>query len=99
MSPFLTFYLSKESGVERPIPSDSPLNAAAWRLAKVAYAAKASAVALGTGIAPTRLSHHHVADLRVPIACAGVAVCPGDVIHGDADGCNGDPRAPRCGTG
>jgi regulator of RNase E activity RraA len=35
--------------------------------------------------ATTRLSFHHVADLQVPIACAGVAVYPGDVIHGDAD--------------
>lgn len=35
--------------------------------------------------ATTRLSYHHVADLDVPIACAGVAVYPGDVIHGDAD--------------
>jgi regulator of RNase E activity RraA len=35
--------------------------------------------------ATTRLSYHHVADLQTPIACAGVAVYPGDVIHGDAD--------------
>jgi len=35
--------------------------------------------------ATTRLSYHHVADLQVPICCAGVAVYPGDVIHGDAD--------------
>lgn len=35
--------------------------------------------------ATTRLSYHHVADLNVPIACAGVAVYPGDVIHGDTD--------------
>ena len=35
--------------------------------------------------ATTRLSYHHVADLQVPISCAGVAVYPGDVIHGDAD--------------
>lgn len=35
--------------------------------------------------ATTRLSFHHVADLQVPVACAGVAVYPGDVIHGDAD--------------
>ena len=41
----------------------------------------------GTGItSTTRLSFHHVADLQVPIGCAGVAVYPGDVIHGDADG-------------
>lgn len=35
--------------------------------------------------ATTRLSYHHVADLQVPVSCAGVAVYPGDVIHGDAD--------------
>jgi regulator of RNase E activity RraA len=35
--------------------------------------------------ATTRLAFHHVADLDVPIACGGVAVYPGDVIHGDAD--------------
>lgn len=39
-----------------------------------------------TGVtATTRLSFHHVADLQVPIGCAGVAVYPGDVIHGDGD--------------
>jgi regulator of RNase E activity RraA len=35
--------------------------------------------------ATTRLSYHHVADLQMPVSCAGVAVYPGDVIHGDAD--------------
>lgn len=35
--------------------------------------------------ATTRLSYHHVADLQVPIGCAGVAIYPGDVIHGDGD--------------
>ncbi len=35
--------------------------------------------------ATTRLSYHHVADLQVPISCAGVAVYPGDAIHGDGD--------------
>lgn len=35
--------------------------------------------------ATTRLSYHRVADLQVPVSCAGVAVYPGDVIHGDAD--------------
>ena len=29
---------------------------------------------------------HYAADLNVPIACAGVAVIPGDVIVGDAEG-------------
>lgn len=39
-----------------------------------------------TGVtATTRLSYHHVADLQVPIGCAGVAVYPGDVIHGDGN--------------
>ena len=34
-----------------------------------------------TGVtATTRLSYHHVADLQVPIGCAGVAIYPGDVI-------------------
>ncbi len=33
--------------------------------------------------ATSRLSFHHVADLQVPIGCAGVAVYPGDIIHGD----------------
>ncbi|KGF80947.1 dimethylmenaquinone methyltransferase [Massilia sp. JS1662] len=36
--------------------------------------------------ATTRISYHHVADLQVPIACAGIAVYPGDIIVGDADG-------------
>lgn len=35
--------------------------------------------------ATTRLSFFRVADLQVPIGCAGVAVFPGDVIHGDGD--------------
>jgi regulator of RNase E activity RraA len=36
--------------------------------------------------APTNLIHHHAADLNVPIACGDVAVYPGDVIVGDAEG-------------
>ena len=36
--------------------------------------------------ATTRISYHHVADLQVPIGCAGVAVYPGDILVGDADG-------------
>lgn len=36
--------------------------------------------------ATTRISYHHVADLQVPISCAGIAVYPGDVIVGDKDG-------------
>jgi regulator of RNase E activity RraA len=40
----------------------------------------------GAGVvATTRLSFHHVADLQTPIACGGIAVYPGDVIHGDGD--------------
>src|SRR6266508_804849 len=34
----------------------------------------------------TRAAAHHVADLQVPIGCAGVAVYPGDVLLGDRDG-------------
>jgi regulator of RNase E activity RraA len=33
--------------------------------------------------ATSRLAFHHVADLQVQIGCAGVAVYPGDIIHGD----------------
>jgi regulator of RNase E activity RraA len=36
--------------------------------------------------APTNLTHHHAADLNRPIACGDVAVYPGDVLVGDADG-------------
>ena len=37
-------------------------------------------------VASTRLSYHHAADLNVPISCADVAVYPGDILVGDADG-------------
>jgi regulator of RNase E activity RraA len=40
----------------------------------------------------TRLSRFHVADLQVPIGCAGVAVYPGDVLVGDRDGVIVIPR-------
>lgn len=43
--------------------------------------------------ATTRLACHHVADLQTPIACAGIAVYPGDIIVGDADGITVVPRA------
>ncbi len=38
------------------------------------------------------LSAHHAVDLDVPIACAGVAVFPGDVLVGDAEGVIVIPR-------
>jgi len=41
----------------------------------------------------TRATFHHVADLQVPIGCAGVAVYPGDVLVGDRDGVVVIPRA------
>ena len=40
----------------------------------------------------TRAAQHHVADLKVPIGCAGVAVYPGDVLIGDRDGVLVIPR-------
>jgi regulator of RNase E activity RraA len=40
----------------------------------------------------TRAAQHHVADLNVPIGCAGVAVYPGDVLVGDRDGVLVIPR-------
>lgn len=36
--------------------------------------------------APLNLVRHHATDFNVPIACGGVAVYPGDVIVGDAEG-------------
>ena len=36
--------------------------------------------------APTNLIMHHAIDLNVPIGCGGVAVYPGDIIFGDAEG-------------
>ena len=36
--------------------------------------------------APLNLARHHAVDYNVPIACGGVAVYPGDVVVGDADG-------------
>lgn len=43
--------------------------------------------------ATTRPASFHVADLQVPIGCAGVAVYPGDVLVGDRDGIIVVPRA------
>ncbi len=36
--------------------------------------------------APTNLTLHEALDINVPIACGDVAVFPGDVVVGDADG-------------
>lgn len=36
--------------------------------------------------APTNLTLHEALDIDVPIACGDVAVFPGDVVVGDADG-------------
>ncbi|TAG72597.1 MAG: ribonuclease activity regulator RraA, partial [Burkholderiales bacterium] len=36
--------------------------------------------------APTNLIKHHAVDLQLPIACGSVAIYPGDVIVGDAEG-------------
>lgn len=42
--------------------------------------------------ASTRLTSFHVADLQVPIGCAGVAVYPGDIVVGDREGVIVVPR-------
>ena len=36
--------------------------------------------------APLNLARHHAVDVNVPIGCGGVAVFPGDIVVGDADG-------------
>jgi regulator of RNase E activity RraA len=36
--------------------------------------------------APTNLIHHHALDINAPIACGDVAVYPGDIVVGDAEG-------------
>ena len=36
--------------------------------------------------APLNHAVHHATELQVPIGCGGVAVYPGDLIVGDADG-------------
>ncbi len=56
-------------------------------IAEMDFPAYAAAV-----VASTRLSFHHVADLQVPIGCAGVAVYPGDIVVGDKDGITVVPR-------
>jgi regulator of RNase E activity RraA len=57
-------------------------------LAGLPFATYAAAVTI-----TTRAAFHHVADLQVPIGCAGVAVYPGDVLVGDRDGVVVVPRA------
>jgi regulator of RNase E activity RraA len=57
-------------------------------LAGMRFATYASQVTI-----TTRAAFHHVADLQVPIGCAGVAVYPGDVLVGDRDGVVVVPRA------
>ena len=45
------------------------------------------------GIAPLdSMGRGKVIEIDVPIECAGVRVCPGDVIFGDADGCVAIPQ-------
>jgi regulator of RNase E activity RraA len=50
-------------------------------LSQLPFPTYASAVTI-----TTRAAWHHVADLQVPIGCAGVAVYPGDVLVADRDG-------------
>jgi regulator of RNase E activity RraA len=57
-------------------------------LSQLPFATYASAVTI-----TTRAAFHHVADLQVPIGCAGVAIYPGDVLVGDRDGVVVVPRA------
>jgi len=40
----------------------------------------------GARSAPLNLVRHHAIDAQVPIGCGGVAVYPGDVVVGDAEG-------------
>ena len=40
----------------------------------------------GARSAPLNLVRHHAVDAQVPIGCGGVAVYPGDVVVGDAEG-------------
>ncbi|MEX2379086.1 MAG: ribonuclease activity regulator RraA [Dehalococcoidia bacterium] len=42
--------------------------------------------------ASSRLSFFNIADLQVPIGCAGVVVYPGDIVVGDAEGVVVIPR-------
>ncbi len=54
------------------------------RLRLPVYSAGASAM--------TNLAIHHAVDINVPIGCAGVAVFPGDLMVGDAEGVVCVPR-------
>ena len=45
------------------------------------------------GSAPLNLVRHHAADANVPIGCGGVAVYPGDLMVGDAEGVVAIPRS------
>jgi regulator of RNase E activity RraA len=40
----------------------------------------------GARSAPLNLVRHHAIDSQVPIGCGGVAVYPGDIVVGDAEG-------------
>ena len=40
----------------------------------------------GARSAPLNLVRHHAVDFQLPIGCGGVAVYPGDVVVGDAEG-------------
>ena len=40
----------------------------------------------GARSAPLNLVRHHAVDRQVPIGCGGVAVYPGDIVVGDAEG-------------
>jgi len=42
--------------------------------------------------APLNLARHHAMDINVPIGCGGVAIYPGDIVVGDADGVVVIPR-------
>jgi regulator of RNase E activity RraA len=56
-------------------------------------AAMAIPVYCAGGSAPLNLVKHHAADANVAIGCGGVAVYPGDVMVGDAEGVVAIPRA------
>lgn len=42
--------------------------------------------------APTNLTKHHAVDIGLPVSCGSVAVYPGDILVGDADGVMVIPR-------